>query len=48
MLSVPFSFLLVGMRERQDRCFRERSTDDLDADRQSGSCETPAKGNCKR
>jgi len=42
------SFLLVDMRECQDCCFRERSTDDLDADRQSGSCETPAKGNCKR
>jgi hypothetical protein len=31
MLCVPFSFLFVGMRERQNRCFRERSTDDLEA-----------------
>ena len=44
MSFVPLSLHFIGMRQCQHRRLRERSTDDLEADRQAGSCETAGNG----
>lgn len=37
---MPFRCLFVGMRQRQNGCLREWSTDNLEANRKAGNCKT--------